>query len=178
MESVIEVYLYIRKTKRRCILDMIIGHIQNLEHEMYKFPESIQKALAFINKSDFSKLKPGRYEIDGDRIFAMVQHYKTKPAEQCRAETHQKYIDLQYVAEGEEYMGYCALSPILEVEEDCLKEKDAKFYKKIFPESNILLSKGSYALLYPLDVHCPTCMVNKPTDVIKVVVKISVDTVK
>lgn len=157
---------------------MIIGHIQNLSQEMYKLPESLQKALSFLQENDCAKLKPGKYEIDGDKIFAMVQHYRSKPEAQCRAETHEKYIDIQYVAQGEEYMGYCALSPVLEVEEDCLEEKDAKFYKKIFPESNIHLLKGSYAIVYPCDVHCPTCMVGSPVDVIKVVIKVSVDTIK
>lgn len=157
---------------------MIIGHIQNLSQEMYKFPEPLQKALSFLQENDCAALKPGRYEIDGDGIFAIVQHYQSKPEEECRAETHEKYIDVQYVAQGEEYVGYCALSPVLEVEEDCLAEKDAKFYQKIFPESNILLRKGSYAIVYPCDVHCPGCMVGKPVDVVKVVVKVSVGLIK
>lgn len=155
---------------------MIIGHIQNLAQEMYKFPEAIQKALTFIQENDCKELSPGKYEIDGDKIFVLVQHYQTKESKDCRAETHAKYLDIQYIAKGKEYMGYCAVGPNLEVEEDCLVERDAKFYKRIFPESDILLSEGVYAILYPSDVHCPGRLVEEAEDVIKLVVKISIDT--
>lgn len=154
---------------------MIIGHIANLEKELYKLPEAIKKALLFIQEKDCANLKPGKYEIDGDQIFVLVQKYMSKEKMECGAETHAKYIDIQYVAKGEEYMGYCALNPQLEVEEDCLAERDAKFYTGLLPESDVILSEGMYAILYPNDVHRPCCMVEKPVEVIKLVAKVSVD---
>lgn len=157
---------------------MIIGHIANLEEELYKLPEAVKKALSFIQEKDCANLQPGKYEIDGEQIFVLVQKYLSKEKMECRAETHAKYIDIQYVAKGEEYMGYCAFSSQLEVEEDCLAERDAKFYKGFFPESDVILSEGMYAVLYPNDVHRPCCMVGKPAEVVKLVFKISVEALK
>lgn len=157
---------------------MIIGHIQNLAREMQALPASVQKALDFIQKNDCARLAPGKYEIDGDKIFALVQQYQTKEPKDCRAETHAKYLDIQYIAKGREYMGYAPLGSALAVEEDCLAERDAVFYKQDYPQSDILLSEGMYAVLYPTDVHCPGRMVEAPEDVVKLVCKISVGTLK
>lgn len=157
---------------------MIIGHIANLEKELYILPEAVKRAFSFMQEKDCANLKPGKYEIDGDQIFVLVQKYLSKEKMECRAETHTKYIDVQYVAKGEEYMGYCALSPQLEVEEDCLAERDAKFYKGLLPESDVFLAEGMYAVLYPSDVHRPCCMVEKPDEVVKLVFKISVNALK
>ena len=48
----------------------------------------------------------GRYEIDGDEMFGIVQRYTTRPLEKCNLETHRKYIDVQYVTSGEEAMNF------------------------------------------------------------------------
>ena len=153
---------------------MIVGHIDNINQELYKFPEAIKKALAFLQENDCANLKPGKYVIDGDDIFVLVQNYLSKDKKDCRAETHEKYLDVQFVAKGQEYMGYCAYHPLLEVEEDCLAERDARFYKGLLQESQIILSEGMYAVLYPNDVHRPCCMIDQPTDIVKLVIKISV----
>lgn len=153
---------------------MIVGHIQNLEKELYRFPEPIKRVLMYLKNTDFEALPDGRYELEGDSLFAMVSRYCTSPRHMCRAETHARYIDVQYIARGEELMGYCASNPDLKVEEDCLKERDAVFYEALVPESDIMMSEGMYAIVYPNDVHRPSCQIDEPLNVLKVVVKVSV----
>lgn len=157
---------------------MIVGHIRNLENEKYRFPASIKKALHFLKEQNLSKLNDGKYEIDGEKNFAMVSSYMSKERSECRAETHRKYIDVQFIVEGEELMGYCALNPVLEIEEDCAEERDAIFYKALIPESDIILSQGMYAVIYPHDVHRPCCFLDQPQRVKKVVIKVSIDTLE
>jgi len=48
---------------------------------------------------------PGRYEIDGDDLFLLVQHYDSVPAENKKWETHRRYIDIQYIESGCESIG-------------------------------------------------------------------------
>lgn len=74
-------------------------------------------------------MEPGKVAIDGDRIFAEIQEYTTKDPKDCRFETHRKYYDIQYVAEGEEFFGYIPLS---ELEEDTGYDetRDLEFYKE------------------------------------------------
>ena len=83
-----------------------------------------------------------------------------------------------FIAEGEELMGYCALNPVLEIEEDCAEERDAIFYKALIPESDIILSQGMYAVIYPHDVHRPCCFLEQPQRVKKIVIKVSIDTLE
>ena len=35
----------------------------------------IKTALEYISKTDFSSMEPGRYELDGSNMFALVQAY-------------------------------------------------------------------------------------------------------
>ena len=92
---------------------MIIGEIHDEEATGVFFSPAMKRALSYLRETDFSKLKDGRYEIDGDRIYATVQRYDTKPAWECRPESHRRYTDVQYVAEGQEFIGWCAFTPAL-----------------------------------------------------------------
>ena len=154
---------------------MFIGTIEAAAaHAAY--PEAIQRALSYLRSHDFTKMEDGTYPIEGEKMFAKLQRYETRLLESCRPETHQKYIDIQYVVEGEEYLGWCPFSPDLRAASDYDGEADVTFYERLVPDSNIILLPGSFAVLYPEDVHRPCCAVEgEVSAVTKVVVKVSVD---
>lgn len=154
---------------------MIIGDIHDDEAAGVVFSPAMEKALSYLRETDFSKLEDGRYEIDGDQIYATVQRYKTKPEKECRPESHRRYADVQYVAEGQEYIGWCAFTPALKITEPYDEKKDIAFYEKLEPESNFILTEGSFAVLTPKDIHRPCCAIEAPSPVLKVVVKIAVE---
>lgn len=135
--------------------------------------ETMKRALEFLRTTDFARMEPGKIEIDGDRVFAEVQEYTTKKAEECRFETHRKYFDIQYVAEGEEYFGYI---PASELEKDTGydEEKDLEFYKEPDSPGWIHLRKGDFAIVSPEDGHKPRCIGDAPCKVKKIVVKVLV----
>ncbi|MBZ4653713.1 MAG: hypothetical protein JG781_1052 [Peptococcaceae bacterium] len=156
---------------------MILGHIKNLDVEKGAFSPTLVKGLAYLANTDFSTLAPGRYELDGDKMFALVQDNQTQPKAERKAETHEKYIDVQYIAEGIEVMGYALKSPEHEIKENLLAEKDAIFYKTVQGEIDLVVSKGMYAIFFPHDVHRPGCMFGTEScKVRKVVLKIAVST--
>ena len=154
---------------------MIIGEIHDEEATGVFFSPAMKRALSYLRETDFSKLKDGRYEIDGDRIYATVQRYDTKPARECRPESHRRYTDVQYVAEGQEFIGWCAFTPELKIAEPYNEEKDIAFYEKLEPESNFVLSEGCFAVLTPKDIHRPCCAIEEPSPVLKVVMKVAVE---
>jgi len=137
---------------------------------------AILRAVDYLRSHDFTKMEPGKYEIDGDKIYASVQRYHTRPQEQCRPETHRNFVDIQYIADGEECLGWCPLSPDLKIAVPYDAEKDVAFYEKLIPDSSLVLTPDCYAVLYTDDVHMP-CMAldDAGTDVVKVVVKIAVE---
>ncbi len=51
-------------------------------------------------------LQPGRYEINGNNLFALVQEYDTVSEESCQMEMHAIYADIQCLVEGEEIIGF------------------------------------------------------------------------
>ena len=133
----------------------------------------IKTALEYISKTDFSSMEPGRYELDGSNMFALVQTYDSIPKDQGKWECHRNYIDIQYIAEGAEQIG-CNNIGKMKITTEYIPEKDIAF---LSGEGDfVTYSKGSYGIFFPEDAHMPKVAVNNtPAKVKKVVVKIKVD---
>lgn len=149
---------------------MIIDHMDNAA--VYGgLGERFRKALDYLAQTDVTELAPGRYDIDGDKVFALVQRYETKPQEKGVWEAHRRYIDVQYVAAGVETMGYAPLGKLTVTkpyapEGDCeLLEGSGAFFDA---------AAGMFALFYPQDAHMPGLACGASQPVVKVVVKIAV----
>ena len=148
---------------------MIFDTLKNVDN--YKGLGRVYDALKFLSETDFSKIELGRYELDGDNIFYMVQSYDTDP-DKTISEAHKKYIDIQYMVEGEEIIGVADISSEKELTE-AKEENDVWFYNcKTEP---LTLSAGKYMVLYPNDLHCPGVATNGTALTCrKVVVKVKV----
>jgi len=133
----------------------------------------IKTALEHLATTDFTNIEPGRYELDGDNLFVLVQKYDTLPKDQGKWECHRKYIDIQYIAEGIEQIGFSNISN-MKITTDYNPEKDVAFLSG--DGDVVTLTKGSYGIFFPDDAHKPKLAPeNKPGPVKKVVVKIKVD---
>jgi YhcH/YjgK/YiaL family protein len=145
---------------------MIIDRIENAG--LYRnLGEGIALALASLQ----TPREPGRYELDGDKVFALVQQYQTKPLAEGKWEVHRKHIDVQYVAAGVEKIGWAPLS-WLKVTEPYNETKDVAFYSG--DGDFVTVPAGSFVILFPEDAHMPCIAVDKPSPVTKVVVKVRV----
>ena len=151
---------------------MIVDKIENAG--VYAdLSERLAKALEVLKKEDFSKKAEGRYDIDGSNLYYLVQRYQTKPMEQCKLEAHENYIDIQFVADGEEILAYTPIDN-LEVTTPYNKEKDIVFYKTPAKITSVNLTEGMFCVLYPQDSHMPKCQLSGPSNVLKVVVKVKI----
>ena len=154
---------------------MIYGRLDNLPEVSATLPQAILEGLRFLAQTDLMALPEGRNEIDGDRIFAVVQNYEPKPKDEARPEAHKRYIDIQYVAKGKELIGITALSKAPNVVEDLLEQNDVYFLDGLEEESMLTMSEGSYAVFYPWDVHRPCCSTGEASQVRKIVVKVAME---
>ncbi|WP_302296933.1 YhcH/YjgK/YiaL family protein [Mitsuokella multacida] len=136
------------------------------------FPAAIEKALEYLKANDFTKMEPGVYEIQGKDIYAQVFDAETKPAEEQRPEVHEKFVDVQFLASGQEKLGFTPDTGNYEVAER-FDERDLIFYKKVENEGFIEARPGCFSIFFPEDVHRPACVSGKPMTVRKVVVKVS-----
>lgn len=133
----------------------------------------IKTGLEYLAKTDFSVMETGRYEIDGTNIFVLIQRYDSIPNNQGKWECHRKYIDIQFIADGVEQIGFQNIN-IMKVSVDYNPEKDIAF---LTGEGDFVsLSKNTYAIFFPQDAHMPKIAPNdSPGKVVKVVIKIKVD---
>ncbi len=136
--------------------------------------ERFRKALHFLKTTDFTTALPGSVIEIGDGIHAEVQEYDTKDARQCRFESHRKYFDIQYVASGEENMGYIKQGELMP-DEGYDQSMDLEFYKEPRQSGFIHLSAGDFAIVSPDDGHKPRCIGKSPCRVRKIVVKVPVE---
>ena len=147
---------------------MIIDKLSNT-HLYSGLGERINKAFAYLKQTDFSKMELGKYEIDGDNIFALVNEYNTKDESEGKLEAHKKYIDVQFVAKGSELMGFAPLEN-QKVLDDYNQQNDITFFtgEKSFTQ----VDEGMFAIFFPTDVHLPGIKVNEKSYVRKVVIKV------
>ncbi|MGA2059671.1 MAG: YhcH/YjgK/YiaL family protein [Thermoguttaceae bacterium] len=152
---------------------MIIDHIQN--RAFYRQLESrVGEALEYLATTDFVKMPDGKYELDGQRMFAMVQRYRPRPLEEIVWESHRRFIDVQYIVQGAERMGYAPLSERMTVKQDYDPQRDIVFYDA--QGDLFTVSERSFVVFAPQDVHAPGLAVDRSVsggDVLKVVVKVA-----
>jgi YhcH/YjgK/YiaL family protein len=149
---------------------MIIDKLSN-SHLYSELNERINKAFAYLKQTDFSEMELGKYEIDGDNIFALVNEYNTKDESEGKLEAHKRYIDVQFVAKGSELMGYSPLEN-QKVIDEYNEQNDITFFtgEKSFTK----VDEGMFAIFFPTDVHLPGIKVNEKSYVKKVVIKVKV----
>lgn len=151
---------------------MIAGHLKHWDKEKHLYAPVIQTAMGWLQSRDLKSLATGRHEIDGDKLYAMVNEYTTEPHEKRRAEAHHKYADVQCIVSGSEVIGYARLEEGYRVLEDKLAEKDVIFYADPLDETDVVLTAGMYGIFFPWDVHRPNCACGEPAPVRKVILKV------
>lgn len=104
---------------------------------------------------------------------AIDQVYRTKPRPEGFFESHQKYIDVQVVVEGEESMEVEDISR-LRITEAYNEERDLIKYADTAAASVLKLHAGDVAVFFPTDGHMPTLQVNGAVLVRKTVIKVPV----
>jgi len=135
-----------------------------------QYGRNFAKATAFLQRKDLSRLPNGRYEIDGDNAFAMVQEATLKPWGTGRPEVHHEYFDIQLPLSGEETIGVGAFDPRTQGEFD--EEKDIGFYDGVAVEP-LTLCPGEFAILHPETcAHAPCCTIDGLGKIRKIVIKV------
>ena len=152
---------------------MIIDNMRNSGLYLAAHP-GFAEAFAFLEKAVAEALPVGRYEIDGDNVYAMVQAYDTKPSEAGSYEAHERYIDLQYVMSGVEKIEFLDIAKAtVKIPYD--PAKDAAFYADSDLAGVAVLEAGDYCIFFPHDIHKPARIFGDTSaPVKKIVVKIKV----
>ena len=113
----------------------------------------------------------GRYEIDGDLVFCMLQGYETRSREGHQFEAHRDYADIQYMLSGEESILWAPTPELTSVKP---YEPDIEFFALTPDPTELVLTPGRFCVLFPQDAHAPCTTHVTPSSVRKAVVKVRV----
>ncbi|MCR5786889.1 MAG: YhcH/YjgK/YiaL family protein [Acholeplasmatales bacterium] len=133
-----------------------------------------KEAFNWLKNTNLKSLPVGKYEIDGDKVFAYVQEYNSLEFDECLFEAHLKYHDIQYIVEGVENFGFADATRLL-IDKDYDEDKDVVFFKFPTTYSVATLQSGSYIIASPTDAFQPRVKHEKSMFVKKIVVKVIVE---
>jgi len=127
------------------------------------------KAIQFLLRPDLKELPAGRYEIDGERVYAMIAIEQGHRKEDEQLETHEKYIDIQMVLAGTDEMGWRPRSLCRQPSGEYDPASDIRFFADK-PDAWLPVRSGAFVIFFPEDAHLP--MVSSGI-IHKVVVKVA-----
>ncbi len=142
---------------------MIIDNIKNIS--WYGFSDVVNSVCTFLTEA--LEKEVGTYELPSG-MYALVQEYTTITQSEGKLENHKKYVDLQYIASGEEKIGV-TLNGVISQPYD--EQSDVAFFTG--SSSLVTLKEGEFALFFPQDIHMPK--IGSGSFVKKVVIKIPVE---
>lgn len=128
------------------------------------------KAIEFLSRPDLKELPVGKYEIDGERVYAMVSKDIGRKKEDALLETHDKYIDIQLVLAGTDTMGWKPKSLCKKPSGAYDQEEDIQYFADE-PDTWISTKSGAFVIFFPEDAHMPLISSGQ---LHKIVVKVAV----
>lgn len=145
---------------------MIVDSLKNCD-KYVSCHKGFDMAFDFLKKAIEENLPVGRYEIDGDRVFAFIQEYESKL--DSSFEAHKNYIDIQFILSGTEVMKVCDIS---QMTVSVPYAEDVMFFEDNERASELVIEAGEYGIFFPWDAHKPGLCFDVPDKVKKVVVKV------
>ena len=150
---------------------MIVDRIENIND--YKgFNAGIDKAFEFL-LDGVSALEAGTVLELGDGVTARCFAYQSQPVSEGLAEAHRAYIDVMFMKEGGENIGY---KPVCELK-NITKEFDTEIDALLAKEDDMTLlpfNQGCFFVFFPQDAHMGGITAGEPGNVKRVVIKVPV----
>ncbi|WP_175074703.1 MULTISPECIES: YhcH/YjgK/YiaL family protein [Terribacillus] len=146
---------------------MIFDLIENLV-EYNSLNPKIGNGLKKFNEIEIDYNK--RFEFDGGYLF--FQEGTTTHIDEGTFEAHKKYIDIQIVLDGSEYVAWAPIDQ-LEVDVAYNVEKDVVRLNGN-PETTMKINKGMAYICLPHDGHKALKYIDKATNYKKAVIKIEI----
>lgn len=132
---------------------MIFDTLKNID--CYRsLSANMDRALELLANTDFSGQPAGRYEVDGDNVFYMIQEPELREEEDALYEIHKKYADIQFaLTDGETILAL----PTSQIEawQAFDEAKDIGFSQNSEPGIPLEMNAGSFAIFFPQDAHMP-----------------------
>lgn len=154
---------------------MIVTDLQHATEQIAMTPH-LQKALDFLRHGHWQGLPDGRFEIDGDKVWGLVQAYQTEAAWSQRLEAHRKHIDIHFIVSGEEVIRWLPTEHLVP-DEPYDQARDVWWgavpAEHVEQVTRVRLRAGLLAVFFPDDGHLPRRAGTLPASVKKVLIKVA-----
>ncbi len=147
---------------------MILDVLENAHRYLF-MNKGFTRAVEFLLRPELKELPVGKYEIDGERVFAMVSKDMGLKKEDVLLETHEKFIDIQLILSGTDDIGWKPKSLCNQPSSEYDPNSDLQFFADT-PNTWLSIVSGEFAIFFPEDAHMP--MISSGP-IHKVVVKIA-----
>ncbi len=153
---------------------MILDNLKNAK--LYKqMNPNFKKAFDFLESANLEKLDVGKYPIDGEDVFVLIQEYLTHPKGEGYMEAHHRFADIQIVISGEEAIYYNNDAERMDLHSEYDGDNDCVLYSPKESETECILRSRDFVVFYPNEFHMPCCKLSTECAVKKAVVKIRMD---
>ena len=146
---------------------MIIDNLTNLE-KYISLHKDFKLVFDYLKNNNLETMNCAKnIQLRGNEVFFNLDEYETKPTQ--KLEAHKKYIDIQVVITGEEYMGYTNIENTT-ISEEYDEKRDVMFLNG--DVDKVLATNKNFIIFYPEDAHMPALSVTEPQKVKKAIFKI------
>jgi YhcH/YjgK/YiaL family protein len=146
---------------------MILSDIN--DHNAFAALPDWPTIVAFLQDPTTATCPAGRYDLDGDRLYAIVADDEPRD-DVAPLEAHQQYIDVQTAISGSFEILWKPLHECSDVRQPYAAESDVVLFNDE-PTTCLHITPGLAAVLYPSDAHAPQAPYSH---VRKVIVKIRI----
>lgn len=154
---------------------MILGLLADVARQKDVLPAAIARALSAFAAQNIADKAPGRYELEGDQMFCLVQDATPRSVADSQAEAHQRYADIQIPLSASERFGFSLPQTNLAACDDQLESRDLAFYPTPANEFFMDVAPGSFVVFLPTELHRPCVTIGDTTKFRKVVIKVHRD---
>lgn len=149
---------------------MVLDTIEN-SGRFYALHPGFKPAFEYLKSLDLETVSAGRHEIDGARLFMIVDRGIGKGKENTRFEAHKRYIDIQCTISGNDIIGWKNIRECAGKGQGYNDEKDIEFFD-CRSGAWVPVPEGNFGIYFPEDVHAPKASEDK---LFKVILKVKVD---
>lgn len=151
---------------------MIIGQLSDVARQQALLPAAVVRGIEALSRLDLLGMAPGRYELDGDKLFYLIQDAVPRTLDEGRPEAHQLYADVQIPVSASERYGFSLPQADLVATDDHLEDRDLAFYPSPRNEFFMDIAPGAYAVFLPNELHRPCIVIESKSAFRKAVIKV------
>lgn len=151
---------------------MIFSTFENLT--TYKgLLKNLDVAIDYLQSLKEENFEIGKFEVASDDVYCVVSEYNTRGLDEGKYETHERYLDIQCLLEGEENILVTERKNLTSTGYDAKTDKEN--YIDGSEEACVTIAPQKALILFPEDAHKACCMIGderKPVRKLLVKVKI------